>query len=42
MRSSRSGNSRNGGGAPIASGLKKLRGNFMRVPQNRPLPPTVS
>jgi hypothetical protein len=25
-----SGKSRNGGGAPIASGLKKLRGSFMR------------
>ena len=34
MRSSRSGNSRNGAGAPIASGLKKLRGSFMRtIPQ---------
>jgi hypothetical protein len=29
MRSSLSGNSRNGAGAPIASGLKKLRGSFM-------------
>jgi hypothetical protein len=32
MRSSRSGNSRSGAGAPIASGLKKLRGSFMRIP----------
>ncbi len=30
MRSSRTGSSRNGAGAPIASGLKKLRGSFMR------------
>jgi hypothetical protein len=29
MRSSRGGNSRNGAGAPIASGLKKLRGSFI-------------
>jgi hypothetical protein len=29
MRSSRSGNSRIGNGAPIASGLKKLRGSFI-------------
>ena len=36
MRSSRSGNSRSGAGAPIASGLKKLRGSFMRrIPQLR-------
>jgi hypothetical protein len=30
MRSSRSGNSRSGAGAPMASGLKKLRGSYMR------------
>ena len=30
MRSSRTGSSRNGSGAPIASGLKKERGSFMR------------
>src|SRR5262252_7258473 len=29
IRSSRSGNSRSGAGAPIASGLKKLRGSFI-------------
>src|SRR6202012_2989311 len=30
IRSRRIGNSRNGAGAPMASGLKKLRGSFMR------------
>ena len=32
MRSSLTGRSRSGAGAPIASGLKKLRGSFMAVP----------
>src|SRR5882757_5329886 len=32
MRSSLTGSSRSGAGAPIASGLKKLRGSFMSVP----------
>ena len=35
MRSSRNGNSRSGGGAPIASGLKKLRGSFIGDPKIR-------
>ena len=34
IRSSRSGNSRSGVGAPIANGLKKLRGSFMQQPEN--------
>jgi hypothetical protein len=38
MRSSRTGSSRNGIGAPIASGLKKLRGSFIeRSPDLRGL-----
>jgi hypothetical protein len=32
MRSSLTGSSRRGAGAPIASGLKKLRGSFIVVP----------
>src|SRR5437588_4093439 len=36
IRSSRSGKSRSGAGAPIASGLKKLRGNFIsEIQSNR-------
>jgi hypothetical protein len=31
-----SGSSRNGAGAPIASGLKKLRGSFMKFPDYIP------
>ena len=46
MRSSLTGSSRSGAGAPIASGLKKLRGSFMAVPifrfqARRPASPTV-
>ena len=40
MRSSLTGRSRSGAGAPIASGLKKLRGSFMAVPIF-PLPSTT-
>jgi hypothetical protein len=47
MRSSLTGSSRSGAGAPMASGLKKLRGSFMSVPisyskrDGRSLSPTV-
>jgi len=34
IRSSRSGKSRSGAGAPMASGLKKLRGSFMQQPRS--------